>query len=175
MNLSHASGTRRVSRKTSTGRSASRALGPRKAFVSPTSCGDRQLRNIQDGRILRIEAKMCSSTSASPSSCAVPVEPAALKLLADLSRVLADWGRWYVFGAQAVIAYGVPRLSADVDVTIWLVPDDPERLRNGYANRRICSPCRRPRLRPPHTSDAVRPPCDSHARGRRAGCVGSRR
>jgi hypothetical protein len=31
-----------------------------------------------------------------------------------------------VFGAQAVIAYGVPRLSADVDVTIDLVPPDPE-------------------------------------------------
>jgi hypothetical protein len=37
------------------------------------------------------------------------------------------WGRWYVFGAQAVIAYGVPRLSADVDVTVALVPDEPDR------------------------------------------------
>lgn len=26
--------------------------------------------------------------------------------------------RWYVFGAQAVLAYGAPRLTADVDVTI---------------------------------------------------------
>ena len=33
---------------------------------------------------------------ASLSSCAVPVEPAALLLLADLSKVLSDWGRWYV-------------------------------------------------------------------------------
>jgi hypothetical protein len=32
-----------------------------------------------------------------------------------------------LFGAQAVIAYGVPRLSADVDITIQLTPDDPER------------------------------------------------
>jgi hypothetical protein len=40
---------------------------------------------------------------------------------------MARWGRWYVFGAQAVIAYGVPRLSADVDVTVALVPDVPER------------------------------------------------
>jgi len=40
--------------------------------------------------------------------------------------VLTRWGRWYVFGAQAVIAYGVPRLSADVDVTLALVPDAPE-------------------------------------------------
>jgi hypothetical protein len=44
----------------------------------------------------------------------VPVQPAALELLTALSKVLARWGRWYVFGAQAVIAYGVPRLSADV-------------------------------------------------------------
>lgn len=57
----------------------------------------------------------------------MPVQPAALELLADLSKVLAGWGRWYVFGAQAVIAYGVPRLSADVDVTVRLVPEDPER------------------------------------------------
>ena len=32
-----------------------------------------------------------------------------------------------MFGAQAVIAYGVPRLSADVDVTLALVPDVPDR------------------------------------------------
>jgi hypothetical protein len=40
---------------------------------------------------------------------------------------MARWGRWYVFGAQAVIAHGVPRLSADVDVTVQLVPDEPGR------------------------------------------------
>ncbi len=28
--------------------------------------------------------------------------------------------RWYVFGAQAVAAYGVPRTTADVDVTVLL-------------------------------------------------------
>ncbi len=32
-----------------------------------------------------------------------------------------------MFGAQAVIAYGVPRLSADVDVTVKLDNDDPQR------------------------------------------------
>lgn len=55
------------------------------------------------------------------------IQPAALELLKALSGVLARWGRWYVFGAQAVVAYGVPRLSADVDVTLELVPDDPGR------------------------------------------------
>jgi hypothetical protein len=55
----------------------------------------------------------------------VPVQPAALELLNAVAPVLSRWGRWYVFGAQAVIAYGVPRLSADVDVTVALTPDDP--------------------------------------------------
>ncbi len=57
----------------------------------------------------------------------MPIQPAALELLTALSGVLDRWGRWYVFGAQAVTAYGVPRLSADVDVTVKLVPDDPDR------------------------------------------------
>ncbi len=57
----------------------------------------------------------------------MPIQPAALDLLTALSPVLARWGRWYVFGAQAVIAYGVPRLSADVDVTLALLPDALER------------------------------------------------
>jgi hypothetical protein len=56
----------------------------------------------------------------------VPLLPAAVEVLAALAPVLRRWGRWYVFGAQAVILYGVPRLSADVDVTLALLPDAPE-------------------------------------------------
>ena len=55
------------------------------------------------------------------------MQPAALELLKALSAVLDRWGRWYLFGAQAAIAYGVPRLSADVDVTVELAPDASER------------------------------------------------
>ena len=55
------------------------------------------------------------------------MQPAAVDLLKALSVVLDRWGRWYVFGAQAVVAYGVPRFSADVDVTVQLSPDEPER------------------------------------------------
>ena len=55
------------------------------------------------------------------------MQPAALELLKALSAVLDRWGRWYLFGAQAVVAYGVPRSSADVDVTLELAPDAPER------------------------------------------------
>jgi len=56
----------------------------------------------------------------------VPVQPAAVELLTALAPVAGQWGRWCVFGAQAVVVYGVPRLSADVDVTLALVPDAPE-------------------------------------------------
>jgi hypothetical protein len=69
---------------------------------------------------------MSGLTCAWPRSSAVPVPPAAVDLLTALAPALSRWGRWYVFGAQAVIVYGVPRLSADVDVTLALVPDDPE-------------------------------------------------
>ena len=55
------------------------------------------------------------------------MQPAALDLLEALSAVLDRWGRWYLFGAQAVVAYGVPRFSADVDVTVELQPEDAER------------------------------------------------
>lgn len=40
-------------------------------------------------------------------------------LLGDLARAFDALGlRWYLFGAQAAIVYGVARLTADVDVTI---------------------------------------------------------
>lgn len=55
----------------------------------------------------------------------MPIDPAAASVLRDLAGPLGRWGEWYLFGAQAVIAYGVPRLSADVDVTLRLASDDP--------------------------------------------------
>lgn len=40
-------------------------------------------------------------------------------LLADLARGFERLGmRWYLFGAQAAIVYGVARLTADVDATV---------------------------------------------------------
>ena len=48
------------------------------------------------------------------------------EVLADLARVIARWGdRWFLCGAQAVLIHGVPRLTADVDVTVALSPEDP--------------------------------------------------
>jgi len=56
----------------------------------------------------------------------VPIQPAAVELLTDAAPVLSASGRWCLFGAQAVTLYGVPRLSADVDVTLSLASDAPQ-------------------------------------------------
>jgi hypothetical protein len=55
--------------------------------------------------------------------------PASARIFADLSRALTGY-RWYVFGAQAAVTYGRPRLTADVDVTVESLagPEGPERL-----------------------------------------------
>lgn len=46
-----------------------------------------------------------------------PAGPA--ELFADLAAALADLDvRWYVFGAQAALVWGRPRLTTDVDVTV---------------------------------------------------------
>lgn len=43
-------------------------------------------------------------------------------LLADLSAALTTLGTpWYVFGAQAALVWGRPRLTTDLDVTVKLV------------------------------------------------------
>jgi hypothetical protein len=54
----------------------------------------------------------------------VPRRPASVELLAALAKVLRSQNvRWYVFGAQAAIVYGSPRMTMDVDVTISLAQD----------------------------------------------------
>jgi Nucleotidyltransferase of unknown function (DUF6036) len=56
-------------------------------------------------------------------------QPVVADVFRSLAKVLSGSGlRWYVFGAQAVLAYGFPRLTADIDVTI----DDGE-LNDGNA------------------------------------------
>lgn len=98
-----------------------------RVFASPRSFGARRSCWIPPGRMRRSVKRICGLTCEWRRCCIVSVQPAALELLTALAPVLAGWGRWYVFGAQAVISYGVPRLSADVDVTLALVPEDPER------------------------------------------------
>jgi hypothetical protein len=81
----------------------------------------------------------------------VPVQPAALEVITALAPVLGRWGRWDVFGAQL---YGVPRLSADVDVTLALTPDAPDRfaddMQQGGFTLRVDDPAfvRRTRVMP---------------------------
>jgi hypothetical protein len=49
----------------------------------------------------------------------VPSPSGPAELLADLSGVLRNLGlAWYVFGAQAALIWGRPRMTADVDVTL---------------------------------------------------------
>jgi hypothetical protein len=51
------------------------------------------------------------------------------ELLAALAEGLSALGaRWFLFGAQATILWGRPRLTADVDVTVRLDVEDVPRL-----------------------------------------------
>src|SRR5439155_1070438 len=93
----------------------------------------RHWRSTHHGRIPTTGKRTSPRMSDLLRSSAVPILPAAAELLKDLSGVLARWGGWYLFGAQAVIAHGVPRLSADVDVTLRMTPEDPERFAHEMA------------------------------------------
>ncbi len=51
----------------------------------------------------------------------------AAEPLAALAEVLRARGtRWYLFGAQAVIIWGAPRMSADVDITVEIEPEEAD-------------------------------------------------
>jgi hypothetical protein len=58
----------------------------------------------------------------------VPPKPLPLvALLADFQRVCQELQvRWYLFGAQAALLYGSPRLTADADITVQLGAISPE-------------------------------------------------
>jgi hypothetical protein len=58
------------------------------------------------------------------------------ELLSALSAELSRLGsRWYLFGAQAVVLWGRPRLTADVDVTVEVDLDAVPRLLEGLERR----------------------------------------
>src|SRR5207244_2822411 len=64
-------------------------------------------------------------TFGSRSASSMPRRPASVELLAALAKVLrARKIRWYVFGAQAAVVYGSPRMTMDVDVTIAVPGED---------------------------------------------------
>ncbi len=66
--------------------------------------------------------KISRTTCASNSSSIVPPKPLPLlALLADFQRACAELNvGWYLFGAQAALLYGSPRLTADADMTVLL-------------------------------------------------------
>jgi hypothetical protein len=63
--------------------------------------------------------------------------PAPLaELLGGLASAFAELGsRWYLFGAQAVVLWGRPRLTADVDVTVEIEPARVPRLLEALSAR----------------------------------------
>ena len=71
-----------------------------------------------------------------------PRAPAG-ELLRDLAAVLGN-RRWYLFGAQAVLIWGRPRLSADVDVTAEIpqreVPGFVDKMRSAGFELRVTDP-----------------------------------
>jgi hypothetical protein len=76
----------------------------------------------------------------------VPSPSGPAELLADLARALAALHlRWYVFGAQAALIWGRPRLTTDVDATVRLGPLDASALvdvlrEHGFALRVAATP-----------------------------------
>jgi hypothetical protein len=60
-----------------------------------------------------------------PSPFQTPHADLLAALAVTLSRLRIPW---YVFGAQAVIIWGRPRLTADLDITVRLGADEPEHL-----------------------------------------------
>ena len=54
----------------------------------------------------------------------MPLQPAVAELLTSLAPVRDAGDHRYLFGAQAVILHGFPRLSGDVDVTLEMMPGE---------------------------------------------------
>src|SRR5262249_25154302 len=69
----------------------------------------------------RISNTISGSSATSIARRAPSTASPIVEALAGLERAFARLGvRWFLFGAQAAILYGVARLSADIDVTVDL-------------------------------------------------------
>src|SRR5687767_5397900 len=80
-------------------------------------------RSLTAGRHPRSATRILPLTSRSRRCSDVSERGAVAELLHALALVLDARGiRWYVFGAQAVMIWGRPRFSADVDVTAAIDP-----------------------------------------------------
>lgn len=66
----------------------------------------------------------------------MPSPPGLADLLADLADAFARLqAPWYVFGAQAALIWGRPRLTTDVDVTVGTVPGGTPALLSALESR----------------------------------------
>jgi hypothetical protein len=72
--------------------------------------------------------KTSKRTSASRKRSPRPRRPPRDPLVAFAELARRERLRWYVFGAQAVNLHGVPRTTADLDVTVDLADRDPAQL-----------------------------------------------
>lgn len=87
------------------------------------SSGRKRTRKTQRASTKRPAKKTSRATHASRRSS--PKRPAPVELLYALAKVFERRAvKWYLFGAQAVNAYGVPRMTADVDVTAAIPRSD---------------------------------------------------
>jgi len=82
--------------------------------------------SIPVGRPKEIAPRTSLLTLESPPASRVSSPPGLTEVLSALATVMPEWtDRWYLFGAQAVHVWGMPRLTADVDVTVRLRAEDP--------------------------------------------------
>lgn len=94
--------------------------GRRKACENKLRC------SIPDGRPKEIAPRTSRHTPGSPPASRVSSPPGLTDVLSALAAVMPEWtDGWYLFGAQAVHVWGMPRLTADVDVTARLRTEDP--------------------------------------------------
>jgi hypothetical protein len=115
-----------ANQRSSTGQSVLLASDQWRPYARQTSFVAKSGCKTPPGRLRQTDRQTFCRMFGSPISSAALVQPAAVSLLAAATPILDRWGRWYLFGAQAVALHGVPRLSADVDVTLALVPDAPD-------------------------------------------------
>lgn len=103
------------------------------------SSGSKSSPRTKTGRAKKTAKKTSARTKGSRRSSGRPAAP--VEALVDLARVLSKLRvRWFVFGAQAVNAYGVPRMTADLDVTVMLEPASTGRIQKalelgGFSSR----------------------------------------
>ncbi len=97
---------------------------PRRRWQSPKVFGSKRGRYGLIGLMIGSEKLISGPISTFPSVCAVSQRQPLFELLEALAEALREHGtRWYLFGAQAVVVWGEPRMTADVDVTVELDPE----------------------------------------------------